>query len=553
VSKLIDIDSPKSFDRFDVLILTALFGLTVLYMFRYVNFGRPPFEDAAILMRYAQHLAEGYGIVWNVGESPVDGATDFLFMAFIAGLMKCGLTVEFAVRSISMISHFLTIFFVYLTLRKKFCAGKWSAVISSSFIAIGPGLHYTAAYFGTTFLALCAVISWYVTVKVIQEANPSNKTIFLFSMFNLLTGLIRPEGVFLAFFFLASVVYVKGFKHSKLILLHFVTVYSLCGGIYFFWHWKYFGYPLPNPFYIKGGGLLYPQSLKQSLINTFYLTVPFILFSLTILFHQVVNGISQWLRKKSDTAQISMNIFSKNATAHLLPLIGFTSIWVLLSNEMNYDMRFQYAIVPLVVTSWYPIVCEIKKWMGKQRVNHILSNSLFCGVLCCTLFYQHGTTVTNSYTEDGRFAIANILSDYRHKKYSIAISEAGLIPLYSGWRALDTWGLNDQWIAHHGRVTDAYLSSFDPDVIMFYAYFSPVVSMKGSGSFYEMTVMLKEYAEKNKYVLAASFGISPYETHYYYVKRGIEDSEQIAKKIRTANYAWAATGQRCINYAQFLE
>jgi len=61
----------------------VLLGALVAQVARTFDFAAQPEEDAAILMRYAQHLAAGHGIVWNVGEPPVDGATDFLFMLLL--------------------------------------------------------------------------------------------------------------------------------------------------------------------------------------------------------------------------------------------------------------------------------------------------------------------------------------------------------------------------------------------------------------------------------------------------------------------------------------
>ena len=43
-----------------------------------------PKEDAYILYRYSENLADGHGVVWNVGESPTDGSTDFLWMVILA-------------------------------------------------------------------------------------------------------------------------------------------------------------------------------------------------------------------------------------------------------------------------------------------------------------------------------------------------------------------------------------------------------------------------------------------------------------------------------------
>src|SRR5574340_1380319 len=43
-------------------------------------------DDAMVSMRYAQHLAQGHGLVWNIGEQPVEGFTNpawMLFMAFL--------------------------------------------------------------------------------------------------------------------------------------------------------------------------------------------------------------------------------------------------------------------------------------------------------------------------------------------------------------------------------------------------------------------------------------------------------------------------------------
>lgn len=70
----------------DIIISVLLLLSTLYYAFTFIDFSIPPFEDAAMIMRYAQHLAGGHGIVWNIGEAPVDGATDFLFMAASAGL-----------------------------------------------------------------------------------------------------------------------------------------------------------------------------------------------------------------------------------------------------------------------------------------------------------------------------------------------------------------------------------------------------------------------------------------------------------------------------------
>jgi hypothetical protein len=114
---------------------------------------------------------------------------------------------------------------------------------------------------------------------------------------------------------------------------------------------------------------------------------------------------------------------------------------------------------------------------------------------------------------------------------------------------LDTWGLNDQWIAHHGGITEEYLGSFRPHIIMFHEYFSPFVSYQGKGAWFEMVMTLKRYAEKNGYALAAVFGDSPYDTHYYYVRSDFPESSELISRIQTSDYYWYVTGRKAINYA----
>jgi len=65
----------------DLALILLLLVFVAWYVHAQVDLGGRPEEDAAMLLRYSKHFAEGRGIVWNVGEPPVDGATDFLATA----------------------------------------------------------------------------------------------------------------------------------------------------------------------------------------------------------------------------------------------------------------------------------------------------------------------------------------------------------------------------------------------------------------------------------------------------------------------------------------
>ena len=146
----------------------------------------------------------------------------------------------------------------------------------------------------------------------------------------------------------------------------------------------------------------------------------------------------------------------------------------------------------------------------------------------------------------GLYDAALALGAFDRRDYTLATTEAGLLPLYSNWRAVDAWGLNDAWIARNGSITQEYLERYRPEVILFHAYFSPetpdtgprIASRSLGLPWYRMVMTLKRYAEENDYILAAVYGRNAWDTHHYYVRRGFADSQAIVDRIRTLAYAW---------------
>jgi len=502
-----------------------------------------------MIMRYAQHLAGGHGIVWNIGEAPVDGATDFLFMVTSAALIKLGFTVGQAVRGIGFASHLFTVLLVYWTNRRLHNANIPLSFLSGLYLAVGTGLSYVSAYFGTPFFALAAASTWTLGLLLMKEENPRWWLSLAFALSGLVTGLIRPEGVILASLMLLAVIVMRGFKNSLSIIIIFGAVFLTLGSAYFLWRWNYFGYPLPNPFYKKGEGGWSWDTFSKSMLHALRLCLPMV-FAFLLGF-------------RSETT-------IKQTVAYLIPILGFAAAFGLISDEMNYGARFQYAIVPLALMSWIPLTEGIrfealKQLSVKERGAYIVAGVALCASLvyyswfqnCFLALYQQ--TCDRPYERDGRLEMAQMLADYRGKDYVIATTEAGLIPYYSGWNAIDTWGLNDQFIAHNGSITVEYLDKYKPEIIMFHDYYSPLVPPKLTEAnlaqrWFNMTILLKTYAEEHGYILAAVFGDSPYDTHYYYVRSDFEDSERLVERISEfRDYFYPTTGKRSINYAGFPE
>ncbi|MEN3002309.1 MAG: hypothetical protein ABDI19_10795 [Armatimonadota bacterium] len=161
------------------------------------------------LMRYAQHLAEGHGIVWNIGEKPVDGATDFLFMVMIAALIKIGLTPENATRTLIFAAHLLNVALIYLAGVTVLRVARWAALLAGFCLALSVAVLYVVACFGVPVFALFASLTWLCALRIMLHGS-NWRWATGFGIFSLLTGLTRPEGVLLSLLMLVGILWVRG-------------------------------------------------------------------------------------------------------------------------------------------------------------------------------------------------------------------------------------------------------------------------------------------------------------------------------------------------------
>ena len=496
------------------------------------DFTAQPEEDAAILMRYSRHLAAGHGIVWNVGEAPVDGATDFLFMVLLAVLHVAGASLPAGVRLLDLTAHALTVLVVYAGARRLFGASLTAAFVSAAFVAAGPGLAYAAAGFGTPLFALTVAVAWCAAARAVQDGGRGPAVALAVSA--LVMGLARPEGALLAVFMLVTVLLARGPADSRAALRAFATIFGGLGLAYFVWRWWYFGYPLPNPFYKKGGFVLHWDTLRKSFKNVFDLTFPFLL---------------AW------PVGLSFSRTRRQAAASLFPLLAFAALWVLLSDETNYMKRFRYPVVPIVMMSW-PALCEGPRARLNPQARTALA-ALGLAIGCVFVVRQHRLSAPPRRPRAGLQDLASMLRGFGQGRYTMAVTEAGLLPLYSEWRAVDAWGLNDPWIAHHGAITEEYLDRYRPEVIMFHAYYSPLeppgprAETSGLGpGWYRTCRTLQAYAEGRGYRLAAVFGRERDHTHSYYVRPGFPDATALEAAIRDFDYAWYQDGMPSVNFAR---
>jgi hypothetical protein len=397
--------------------------------------------------------------------------------------------------------------------------------VPAAYLAFGPGLRYVSASYGTTVFTLFAAGGWWATCALCAAPPAESRhRAFVLGLCAVAMGIARPEGAFLGLFFLLAALIAPGSRDPRAAVTGFALGFAPLGLAWFAWHWAYFGHPLPNPFYRRGGGLLHPAVLLRSARNVLRLGWPF----LAILAGGVASRATRRL-----------------ALAVLAPVVLFTALWVLLSDEGNYYMRYRYPILPVILVGASQVAALAAASLSSEaRTRRLAPAAVVAAVALCPLL---------AFVEDREFRriepraiglldVGERLAPYRGKGYTLAVTEAGLLPLYSGWNAIDTWGLNDAWIAKHGSVTPDYLDRYRPEVVMFHANYSPetrVARGRLGPAWDDMLRTLRSYAEDRDYELAAVFSRNRAESHYYYVRRGFLDHDAIVAAIRgRGEYAW---------------
>ena len=514
----------------DLACAALLVVMVLWYSFRFVSFSHYPEEDAAMLLRYSEHVAQGQGVVWNVGEKPVDGATDFLFMIVVGCLIRAGFSVTHAAQETALVCHTLTVLGIFLGTRALSGGRRAAAAVSAAYLAVGPGLRYAAASYGTPLTALLALATWLVAMRVeVSPPQGAQDWARLLGACTALLGMARPEGALLGLFCFATVVLLRDRGDRNDVLKAFCSTFVPLGLVCFTWHWSYFGDPLPNPFYRKAGGAPHWHALARAFLN---------IASLGGVFLAVLAAGPLFRRTR------------RASLVALVPVAAFGAIWVLVSDETNYFMRFRYPVLPLILVSAVPVgenLAEgvLRRLRGRGRVLRATLAAAVVSVALGVVAVQERHSARIEPRRIGLYDVALRLRPLSSRSYALATTEAGLLPLYSRWRAIDAWGLNDSWIAHHGGITEQYLDRYRPEVIMFHAYFtadgveeSSDIRERGLGpSWSAMVETLKRYAEQRGYVQAAVFARST-DAHYYYVRPDFPESEKVIGAIRATRYRW---------------
>ncbi len=206
-----------------------------------------PFDDTFISFRYAEHVASGYGLVWNIGGPRTEGFTNLLFVLLLAAARFVTadlLTVSQILGLASTIATGLIIYTIASHVRDK-----QAGLLALAFYWVTP-LTWINAMSGmetSLFTMFCALA---ILLAVRNQYIASYAVAFL-------ATLTRPDGVLLGVVIFIAAVGFEPLSHGSIRrMLKGTTTKAAIGFVfalvlYALWKLWYFGELLPNSFYVK--------------------------------------------------------------------------------------------------------------------------------------------------------------------------------------------------------------------------------------------------------------------------------------------------------------
>ncbi|HLF77955.1 MAG TPA: hypothetical protein VJB57_10745 [Dehalococcoidia bacterium] len=232
------------------------------------------FDDAMISMRYARNLAGGHGLVWNPGETPVEGYTNPLWTLWMAALHLVGLPEASISLYVSLSGALLVAGSALVT--RQIAAHIYPESPSLGKIALfGSALYYPLVFWSLRGMEV-GLVTFLLCVSVLLALRLRRR----FSMLDVAgIMLVSSLGILTRMEFLIPALVVCGFalfwsptpRVAVALTLGTAILVTLEGLTAF--RVIYYGELLPNTYYLKVEGIAMSARLSRGLATLLLLHV----------------------------------------------------------------------------------------------------------------------------------------------------------------------------------------------------------------------------------------------------------------------------------------
>ena len=437
-------------------------------------------DDAYISFRYAYNLAYHNELTFNLGDR-VEGYTNFLWTVTLGLLLKAGLRPDAMARILGAGFGVLVIVLSYAFTRlyRGGRATGWDTL--GSLMLAGTAGFAVWCSGGLETQMFTALMLGGMTLYLAEHAGRVRWR--LSGVVFALSAMARPEGLLIFGLTGLHWLLVNLSQERRLLPtraeLAWIAGFLIPFGLFFYFRYSYYGYPFPNTYYIKAGGGASASATKWGLPYLWDFIWDNKLFVLLALL-PAFRPRSSWLTPR-DGSRLAHGPARRSVDTSSPPGIrpGFVWSYVALVGltyaayvtQVGGDFmamgRFFVPVVPLVALfaqeglrelvdrpatapdDWSPVRFAT---VALLLIGLLIYNSVGTYRQNQKQTYHRWGLDTIAYLDKfaaDRIKVGNWLRRNLPKQTYLAVGGAGAIVYASRMKALDTFGLNDRWIAHN--------------------------------------------------------------------------------------------------------
>ena len=394
------------------IIFFASAAIFLLFIFLFWGYAT---DDAFITFRYSENLANGHGLVFNPGDKPVEGYSNFLWLLFLSLLYKLGLPTYVTAKLMGLSSFLLSAIIWFRHFEKDDAKLSW--LVGPLFL-ICP----ITAFWGVSGLELGLHTLLFTGATIALLRRSAWLHILL-----LLIVLSRPEGIALGCGLLV-IGALSDFLNSRLDKKYFATgmavlAVTVIGLVLFRLH--VFGLPLPNTYYAKRY-----HDLRLGYLELGRMLLIFAPFTIGLLW-----GIVRLIARRA--ADKEMAIYVVLFVVQALISAGVDPV-------MNFHFRYLVPFLPFLLA----VSLMAASYLGK-----VAHRWLAVGAFLISLLVPlPKVNASVQFEREIRMAQQAFIRWAKSlpENATISISDIGRIPYYTGNTYYDIYGLVNQEIALQG-------------------------------------------------------------------------------------------------------
>jgi arabinofuranosyltransferase len=405
-------------------------------------------DDMMISMRYGRNLADGHGLVWNVGEH-VEGYTNFLWTLVMAGVHLLPLGDAHAAVAMKAISLVLVVASLWLSLRllrifvpQSRLAG---ALVVVGFVTCVDIVHWAAWGFETSLLGFLELV---FLVCLLEGRRQRLGWLAL-----ALIPLVRSDAIalFAANAAAAVLLWPQGRR-----TLAWLGAALIPFGLHLAFRRLYYDDWLPNTYYLKLEGLDDRFGRGTDYAGAFL----------------VEYGILVFLAALGAAALWGLN---RRAIAVALVIAGSLGYMVTTGGDAFGEFRFMAHAMPLVLV----LAAAGVVTLGVGRPVMVVAAVAF--LVTAISPWRSPSALTNPGNNGDppdQIATAILIKKNAGPDTRVAVMAAGIVPYLTHMEAVDMLGKNDRHVARlrpfpgakvgHGKLDPAYSLATEPDLVVSY-------------------------------------------------------------------------------------